>query len=329
MKKRHTRRAVISMALALTASIGSMSSSFAQTYPSGPIKLVVPYPPGGASDVTARLLAEKLQGSLKVTVVVENRPGANGNLATDLVAKAPADGYTLLMANVGPNAISQSIYPKLPYDTVKSFAAVTQTTLVPIVLVAGPAMPAKTFEELLDELKRNPDKYTYASAGNGSSNHLTGSLFTSMAGVNALHVPYRGDAPALTDVMAGHVSMMFTTVVAAMPHVKSGKVRALAIATNRRVATLPDVPTIAEGGVKGFDAASWGGIVVPAGTPKTVISTLHEHLTDALAQADVKTKLAALGADIVSSSPDEFQAYIRSETEKWGVVAKDNNIKAD
>jgi tripartite-type tricarboxylate transporter receptor subunit TctC len=327
MKTPSRRRAILGVAAVLAATC--TWPAHAGSFPSNPIKLVVPYPPGGASDVTARLVADKMQASLKVPVVVENRPGANGNLAADLVARAPADGYTLLMANVGPNAISQSIYPNLPYDTVKSFAAVSQTTLVPIVLVAGPAMPAKNFRELLDELKRNPDKYTYASAGNGSSNHLTGAMFANMAGVKAVHVPYKGDAPALTDVMGGHVAMMFTTAVAAMPFVKSGKLRALGIATNQRVPALPDVPTIAEAGIKGFDASSWGGIVAPAGTPPPVIQLLNKHVTAALNQADVKSKLADLGAVLVASSPGDFQKYIRSETDKWGQVAKANSIRAD
>jgi tripartite-type tricarboxylate transporter receptor subunit TctC len=324
----HLSRRLVLAALAAAGAACTLPA-LAQGFPAKPIQLVVPYPPGGASDVTARLLADKLSAGLKVPVVVENRPGANGNVAADLVARAPADGHTLLFANVGPNAISQSIYPHLSYDTVKSFAAVTQTTLVPIVLVAGPAMPAKTMRELLDELKRNPDKYTYASAGNGSSNHLTGAMFANMAGVKALHVPYKGDTPALTDVMAGHVSMMFTTAVAAMPHVKSGKLRVLGIATNQRVPALPDVPTIAEAGIKGFDASSWGGIVAPAGTPAPVIQMLNKQVVDALNQPEVKAKLGDLGAVVVASSPDDFQKYIRYETEKWGQVAKANSIRAD
>lgn len=325
----HLSRRLVLATLAAAAGAACSLPALAQGFPVRPIQLVVPYPPGGASDVTARLLADKMSASLKVPVVVDNKPGANGNLAADLVARAPADGHTLLLANVGPNAISQSIYPHLPYDTVTSFAAVSQTTLVPIVLVAGPAMPAKNMRELLDELKRNPDKYTYASAGNGSSNHLTGAMFANMAGVKALHVPYKGDTPALTDVMAGHVSMMFTTAVAAMPHVKSGKLRVLGIATNQRVPALPEVPTIAEAGIKGFDASSWGGIVAPAGTPAPVIQVLHKQVVEALNQPDVKSRLGDLGAVVVASSPDEFQKYIRRETEKWGQVAKANSIRAD
>ncbi len=301
----------------------------ANTFPKDAIRIVVPYPPGGASDVTARILAEKMQAALKVSVIVENRPGANGNIAADAVARSPADGYTLLMANVGPNAISQSIYPKLSYDTVKSFAAVTQTTLVPIVLVTGPGMPARNMQELLAELKANPGKHTYASAGNGSSNHLTGALFASMAGVDALHVPYRGDGPALMDVVSGRVSMMFTTVVAAMPHIKNGRVKALGIATNQRIPALEGVPTIAESGLAGFDSASWGGIVAPAGTPAPIVNVLNKTLVDILNQADVKTRLAELGAVVVASTPDQFATYIRTETEKWGQVAKANKIVAD
>lgn len=319
-----------------TASAGILAAlasaalpAHASTYPNETIRLVVPYPPGGASDVTARILAEKMQGALQVPVVVDNRPGANGNIAADAVARSPANGYTLLMANVGPNAISQSIYPHLPYDTVKSFAAITQTTLVPIVLVAGPGMPANNMRELLAEIKANPGKYTYASAGNGSSNHLTGALFASMSGAEMLHVPYRGDSPALVDVVSGRVAMMFTTIVAAMPHIKGGRVRALGIATNQRIPALAEVHTIAESGVAGFDSASWGGIVAPAGTPPAVVELLSKSLINILSQADVKTRLNELGAVVVGSSPSQFAAYIKEETEKWASVAKANNIVAE
>lgn len=321
---RRTASAGILAALASTA-----LPAHASTYPSETIRLVVPYPPGGASDVTARILAEEMHGALQVPVVVDNRPGANGNIAADAVARSPANGYTLLMANVGPNAISQSIYPRLPYDTVKSFAAITQTTLVPIVLVAGPGMPANNMKELLAEIKAHPGKYTYASAGNGSSNHLTGALFASMSGAEMLHVPYRGDSPALVDVVSGRVAMMFTTIVAAMPHIKGGRVRALGIATNQRIPSLAEVPTIAESGVADFDSASWGGIVAPAGTPPLVVEKLSKTLINILNQADVKTRLNELGAVVVGSSPSQFAAYIKEETDKWGNVAKANNIVAE
>lgn len=325
----HPSRRAILAALATGAVSAYPGLARADGFPSKSIQLVVPYPPGGASDVTARLLADKMSAGLKVPVVVENRPGANGNLAADMVARAPADGYTLLLANVGPNAINQSIYPRLTYNTVKSFTAISQTTLVPIVLVAGPGVPAKNVRELLAELKANPGRYAYASAGNGSSNHLTGAMFANMAGIEVLHVPYKGDAPALTDVMAGHVAMMFTTAVAAMPFIKSGKLRVLAIATNHHVAALPDVPTLAESGLKGFDASSWGGIVAPAGVPAPVVQRLHKEVTAGLNHPDVKAKLGDLGAVVVTSTPEQFQSYIRSETEKWAKVARGNNIRAD
>lgn len=298
----------------------------ASTYPSETIRLVVPYPPGGASDVTARILAEKMQESLRVPVVVDNRAGANGIIGADAVARSPANGYTLLMANVGPNAISQSINPRLPYDTVKSFTAITQTTLVPIVLVAGPGISAKNIPELLELLKANPGKYTYASAGNGSSNHLTGALFANMSSTEIIHVPYRGDGPALIDVVSGRVAMMFTTSVAAMPHIRGGRVRVLGIATNQRIPVLPDIPTIAESGLPGFDSASWGGIVAPAGTPASVVELLSMTIISILNQPDVKSRLNELGAIVVGSSPSQFAAYIKEETEKWGRVARANNI---
>lgn len=315
--------------LAATLAFTTTSAVLAQAYPSKPVRIVVPYPPGGASDVTARVLADKLNKVMNGTFVVENRPGANGNIAAELVAKSAPDGYTLLMANVGPNAISQSIYPKLPYSTTKDFVAVTQTTLVPIVLVAGPGVKANNINELVAEIKSNPDKYTFGSAGNGASNHLTGELFKAATGLKLLHVPYKGDSPALIDVMSGRVSMMFTTVVAAMPHIKSGKLKPIAIATNRTVAALPGVPPLSRTVAPGFDAASWGGIVAPAGTSRDIVGKLHAALAEVLAIPDVKEKMASLGAEIIASKPAEFQAYISSETEKWGKVAKANNIVAE
>jgi tripartite-type tricarboxylate transporter receptor subunit TctC len=316
-------------AIILTALASNALPIHASTFPTKTIRIVVPYPPGGASDVTARILAEKMHLALKVPVVVENRAGANGNIGAEAVARSQADGYTLLMANLGPNAISQSIYPSLPYDTVKSFAAVTQTTLVPIVLVAGPGLQAKNIQELVTEIKANPGKYAYASAGSGSSNHLTGAMFANKTGIDILHVPYRGDGPALVDVVSGRVAMMFTTIVAAMPHIQGGRVRAIGIATNQRIPALPDVPTIAVSGVQDFDSASWGGIVAPANTPQSIVNLLSKTLTDILNQNDVKIRLNELGAVVVASTPAEFALFIKEETEKWSEVARSNNIVAD
>lgn len=301
----------------------------AAAYPDKPVRIVVPYPPGGASDTTARLLSEKLKDVTGGTFVVENRPGANGNIAADLVAKSPADGYTLLMANVGPNAISQTIYPKLNYDVNKSFAPIGQTTTVPIVLVAGPKVKANDIRALVAEVKANPGKYTFASAGNGSSNHLVGEMFKSGLKLEMMHVPYKGDGPAMTDVMAGQVSMMFTTAVAARPYVTGGKLKLIAVASKNRVPAFPDAPTIGETVLKGFDASSWGGLVAPAGTSAEIVSQLNTALMKVLAMPEVKDKLGSLGAEVVATRPDEFAGYIKSETDKWGAVAKAANVVAE
>lgn len=301
----------------------------AAAYPDKPVRIVVPYPPGGASDTTARVLSEKLKEVTGGTFVVENRPGANGNIAAEMVAKSPADGYTLLMANVGPNAISQTIYPHLNYDVNKSFAPIGQTTTVPIVLVAGPKVKATDIKGLVAEVKANPGKYTFASAGNGSSNHLVGEMFRSGLKLDMMHVPYKGDGPAMTDVMAGQVSMMFTTAVAARPYITGGKLKLIAVASKKRVPAFPSAPTINETVLQGFDASSWGGLVAPAGTPPEVVKQLNAALVKVLAMPDVKDKLATLGAEVVASKPEEFAGYIKSETDKWGAVAKAANVVAE
>lgn len=305
-------------ALALTT---MTSNVLAQSYPAKPIRFVVPYPPGGASDVTARIIGQKLSEAWGQPVIVDNRAGANGNIAAEQVAKAPADGYTMLMGNVGPNAISPSLYTNLAYD-VASFAPVTLTTTVPIVLLVNPSLPVTNVKELIAYAKANPNKLNFASAGNGSSNHLTGELFKSIAGIDIVHVPYKGDGLALTDVMGGQVSMMFTTVVSAMPHIKSGKLRAVAVASAKRIAAMPNLPTVAESGVPGFDSSSWGGILFPAGTPKEIIAKMHDAVVAILAMPDVKARLSSLGAEVVGNTPDEFGSYIKSETVKWGKVIK-------
>lgn len=304
------------------AALGASSAAWAQSFPTRPIRLVVPYPPGGASDVTARLLAQKLNEAWGQPVTVENRPGANGIIACEVVATAAPDGHTILMGNVGPNAINQTLYRNLPYNCVTSFAPVTLTTVVPIVLVATPNLPAKDVRELVAYAKQRPGEVTFASAGPGSSNHLTGEMLKIRAGLDMQHVPYRGDGPAMTDVMAGRVSMMFATAVAAMPHIQSGGVRPLGVAVAKRIPALPAVATIVEQGIPEFDAASWGGILAPAQTPPAIIERYHTELTRILATPDVREKLAGLGAEVVGNRPDEFAAYIRSEIDKWGTAVR-------
>jgi tripartite-type tricarboxylate transporter receptor subunit TctC len=304
------------------ATIGASSAAWAQGFPARPIRLVVPYPPGGASDVTARLLAQKLSEAWGQPVTVENRPGANGIIACEVVATAAPDGYTILMGNVGPNAINQTLYRNLPYNCVSSFAPVTLTTVVPIVLVATPNLPAKDVRELVAYAKQRPGEVTFASAGPGSSNHLAGEMLKIRAGLDMQHVPYRGDGPAMTDVMAGRVSMMFATAVAAMPHIQSGGVRPLGVAVAKRIPALPAVATIVEQGIPEFDAASWGGILAPAQTPPAVIERYHTELMRILATPDVRERLAGLGAEVIGNRPDEFAAYIKAEIDKWGTAVR-------
>lgn len=305
-------------------------SAFAQAWPARTtIRIVVPYPPGGASDVTARLLAMKLTDSLKQSVVVENKPGANGILALDLVAKSPADGYTLLMANLGPNAINAGVYQKLPYDSIKDFTPITLTTVVPLVILVTNSLPVKNMFELISYAKANPNKLTFASAGNGASNHLAGEMIKSMAGIQMTHVPYKGDSPGMPDVISGTVSMMFPTIIAGMPNIKSGSMRPIAVTGSKRSSSLPDIPTVNESGIPGFEAVSWGGLMGPAGMPVDIVKRLNAEIIRILKLPDISERLSSLGADIVGSSPEEFDKYLRGEISKWGKVARENNIRLD
>jgi len=313
----------------ISVSVFSFAFAQAQTWPSKqPIKFIVVYPPGGASDVTARLIATKLSESIGQSVNVENKPGANGIIATEFVAKSPPDGYTLLMANLGPNAINPVIYKKLPYDAIKDFSAITLTTIVPQFIVVSPSLPIYSVNDLIAYAKANPGKVTFASAGNGASNHLSGELFNAMAGIKMQHIPYKGDAPGLVDVMAGQVNVALPTAIAAAPHVRSGKLRALAVTSTKRLPSFPDVPTVSET-LPGFEAVSWGGVMVPAGTTQPIINRLNTEILNILKMPDIAEKLNGLGAEIVGSSPQQFDAYVKSEIAKWGKVARDNQVTLD
>ena len=295
----------------------------------GAIKIVVPYPPGGASDVTARVIAAKLTDSLKQNVVVENKPGANGILALDLVAKSAPDGYTLLMGNLGPNAINPGVYQKLPYDSAKAFSTITLTSVVPMVVLVTNSLPVKNMQELIAYAKANPGKLNYASAGNGAGNHLVGEMIKAETGIQMTHVPFKGDAPGMPAVISGEVSMMFPTIVAGMPNIKSGMMRPIAVTSAKRIQSLPDVPTMAESGLPGFDAVSWGGLMGPAGIPVDIINRLNKEVIAILKMPDVAKQLSSLGAEIVGSTPAEFEKYLQDEINKWGKVARDNNIRLD
>lgn len=305
-------------------------SAAAQDWPARQqIRFVVPYPPGGASDVTARLLGAKLTEALHQSVVVDNRPGANGIIALENVAKSEPDGYTLLMANLGPNAINAAIYSKLPFDPIKDFTPIMLTTIVPLVVLVNPDLPIHSMKDLIAQAKAAPNKLSFASAGTGAANHLAGEMMKSMAGIQMLHVPYKGDSPSIQDVIAGNVSMMFPTLIGGMPLVKAGKLRPIAVTSAKRTPALPDLPTVAESGIPNFEAVSWGGVMGPAGMSPEIVQRINAELVKILKMPDVQEKLAGLGAQIVASSPDEFATYLKAEIDKWGKVARESNVRLD
>ena len=311
------------------AALLACGSVFAQDYPTKAIRVVVPYPPGGASDVTARLLGQKLGEAWNQQVVVDNRPGANGIVALEHFVKQAPDGHVLLMANLGPNAINAAVYPKLPYDSIRDFAPVTLTTLVPQVLVVAGGSGYKSLKDFLDEARAQPGKLNYGTGGNGSANHLGVELMASIAGVKLVAVPYKGDAQAMTDVIGGQLAATLPTVLAAIPHIRSGKMRALAVTTKTRVASLPDVPTMQEAGITGYESFSWGGIMAPAGTPQPVVAKIHAELARVLKLPDVQERMAGLGASVVAQGPAEFTAFLADEIRKWDGVAKRANIRLE
>jgi tripartite-type tricarboxylate transporter receptor subunit TctC len=300
-----------------------------QSYPSRPIRLVVPFPAAGTTDLLARAMAQKLSEALGQQVVVDNHPGAGGNIGADLVAKSAPDGYTLLMGTVGTHAINVSLYARMPYDAVKDFVPVVLVAGVPNVLVVNPALPVKTVADLIKLAKDQPGVINFASSGNGTSIHLSGELFKSLTGVQMTHVPYKGSAPALTDLIGGQVQVMFDNLPSALPQIKAGKLRAIAVTSIKRAPALPDLPTIAESGVPGFEASSWFGILAPAGTPREIVLRINREANKALQGAEMKEKLLAQGAEAVGNSPEFFVDYIRSETTKWAKVVKDSGAKVD
>ena len=324
------RLLVHTLAVTLAFVLGILpADAIAQSYPSRPVRLVVPFPAGGTTDILARAMAEKLSGALGQQFVVDNRPGAGGNIGSDIVAKSQPDGYTLLMGTVGTHAINPSLYPKMPYDHVKDFVPVVLVAGVPNVLVVNPTVPAKTVAELIALAKEKPGTINFASSGNGTSIHLSGELFKLLAGVQIAHVPYKGSAPALTDLIGGQVQIMFDNLPSALPHIKGGKLRALAVTSSKRAPALPDLPTIAESGVAGFEASSWFGILAPAATPRDIVQRINAEANKALHAPDMREKLLAQGAEAVGNSPEFFADYIRTETVKWAKVVKDSGARVD
>jgi tripartite-type tricarboxylate transporter receptor subunit TctC len=307
----------------------TMCAAGAADYPTRPVNLVVAFPPGGASDVLARLLGRKLDQILGQPFVIDNRPGAGGNVAADAVAHAAPDGYTLLLGNNAILATNAALYKKVNFDAETDFAPIGLIGSQANILVVNPALPANSMAELIALAKANPGKLNFASSGHGLAAHLAGELFKAEAKIDLVHVPYKGAAPALQDVIAGHVQMMFATASSVVSHIRDGKVRALGVTTLKRTAVMPEIPTIDELGLKGFDATSWHGLVAPAHTPKDIIAALHGALAASLDDPDVKKSLGDLGVDIMGGSPEDFSAYIKSEIPKWTAIVKASGARLD
>lgn len=303
----------------------SFAQAQAQTYPNKPIRIVVPFSQGGAIDLIARLTGQKLSEAWGQPVVIENKTGASGMIGTDFVAKSAPDGYNIVMVP-SSQAINPSMFKKLPYDTVKDFEPVLLTHQVPLMLVVSPTLPVKNVPELIAYAKANPGKLSFASSGPGGAPHMSGELFKSMAGLDMTHIPYKGSTAAHPDLLSGRVAIMFDTVTAVTAHVRSGALRGLAVTTAKRTASFPDLPTMMEAGVAGYETSTWGGFLAPAGTPRAIIAKLNAEMNKALAAPDVRTKLSAAGIDVAGGTPQQFDEYIKSEMVKWAKVAKDAGV---
>ena len=305
------------------------AASAQPNYPSKAIRYVVPFPAGGPLDIVARAIGQDLNKAWNQPVIIDNRPGAGGNIGADYVAKAAPDGYTILMGAVSTHAINPTLYSKLPYDPIKDFAPVTLITSVPNVLVVHPSLPVKTVKDLIALAKARPGQLNFASGSTGSAGHLAGELFNSMAGVQMTHIPYKGAAPAVIDLIAGHVSLMFDNLASALPNIKAQRVRAIAVTTLTRSPLLPIVPTISESGLKGFDVSTWFGIFAPAGTPPELVNKLNVEVVRILHTNEMRERLAALGAEPAGNKPDDFLAFIKAEIPKYAKVIKASGARAD
>jgi tripartite-type tricarboxylate transporter receptor subunit TctC len=328
-KNRLARR----LLLAGTASLAVMAALFsaaahAQSFPSKPITLIVPFPPGGTTDVLARSLGEKLSQAIGQPVIVESKPGAGATIGADYVAKARPDGYTLLMGAVH-HTIATSVYKKLPYDFQKDLIPITTVAMVPNVLVVNASNPAKSVSELIAQAKAQPGSASYGSNGNGTAQHLIGTQFENLTGAKILHVPYKGSGPLTTDLLGGQITMSFDTITPVLPHIKGGKLRALAVTTATRSPSLPDVPTLDESGLKGFNIGTWFGVLAPAGTPKDIVARLNAEMVKVIQSAEFKKRMADIGADPIGNTPEQMGAQIRDETEKFAKLVKAANVTID
>ena len=325
-----TRQCLFGIAAMAAVALAAIWPAGAQAaFPDRPIMLVVPFPAGGSTDLVARVVAEKMSQDLGQQIVVDNRGGAGGNVGAAAAAKADPDGYTILMGTVATHSINSALYRKMPYDPVKDFAPISLLVVVPNVLVVNPDFPAKNVQELIALLKEKPGEYSYASSGNGTPLHLSGELFKSMAGVDMVHVPYKGAGPALVDVMGGHVPIMFDNLPSSAEHIRAGKLRGLAVTTAERSPSMPELPTIAEWGLPGYETYTWNALFAPAGTPPDVITTLNEAAVAAVQDPGVKAKLATMGASVVGSTPEELGQHVAAEMAKWAPVVKASGAQID
>ena len=321
--------AAAAMALGATITMTPALAADATNWPTQPVKLIVPFAPGGTSDVLAREIAARLQVALKQTVVVDNKAGAGGVLGADSVAKAAPDGYTVLLGTIATHAINPALMPKMPYKADRDFAPVILLGKISNVLLIGPGAQARTVKDIVAAAKAKPGDITFASAGQGTSQHLSGEVFRLMTGADLTHVPYKGSAPAIQDVMGGQVPMSFETVTVALPQIKAGKVKAVAVTSAKRSAQLPDVPTLAESGVPGFDVSSWQALYLPTGTPAAIVAKLNAEVQKIVAQPEVKAKMESLGLEYAPNSPAQFTEFQKAEQARWAKVIKDGNVKPD
>lgn len=322
------RTIIKTLKLALVVAGFAAANAFAQAYPNKPIRLIVPFPPGGGNDVIARIVGQKLGERLGQSVIIDNRGGSNGIIGLQALAQAAPDGYTIGVGAAGPMAVNPSLYEKLSYDPVKDFAPITNMVIFPLMLVTHPSLPAKNVRELIALAKAKPREIFYASPGSGNSGHLAGELFNSLAQVQTTHVPYKGQGPAVTDLLGGQVQMLYSSIPSILPYVQQGRLNGLAVGSAKRLATLPNIPTIAET-VPGYEAYSWVGMIAPANTPRDIVTRLNREIVDILKQKDVEEKLNQQGALPVGDSPEQFSSYISAEIRKWGAIVKSANIKVD
>jgi tripartite-type tricarboxylate transporter receptor subunit TctC len=321
-------RSIARLAAALAA-LAATSLALAQPYPARSIKMIVPFPPAGSTDISARAVAGKLGERLGQAVIIENKPGAGGNIGTDVAAKAAPDGYTIIVGTVGTHAINSSLYSKMPYDHIRDFAPVVLLSTTPNVLVMSPSFPANSVGDVIRLAKARPGELNFASSGAGTSIHLSGEMFKSMAGLDMTHIPYKGSAPMLIDLMSGQVNMAFDNLSASMVHIKAGKLKALATTGTTRSAALPELPTVSEAGLPGYESTSWNAVFAPAGTPREVIDKLNREINAILQSPETRKYFAEQGAEAGGGTPEQLGALVRSETVKWSKVVKDSGAKVD